>query len=148
MAEDEKVPIHIRIKSKIFQGGEEQTINQSSSGEIINKKNNTSIIIYQSKGKEVWLKISPDRKKVIYSADKNQTYLIYDRNTDFVKSEYFTPYGTFLVYIKTQKIEFKQKKKRGKVHLVYKIFQQNKSIGNFDLSLIFSPMVSKLNKIH
>ncbi|WP_143875308.1 DUF1934 domain-containing protein, partial [Oenococcus oeni] len=74
-----------------------------------------------------------------------RTVLVYDEKIDLAESKYASDQGIIDMLVKTENVDFDQVDATGSLHIEYELFQDKDSLGKFDLTLQFSPTVSKID---
>ncbi len=145
MTEEFEAEIDISINSKIEQAGEKQRIDQKAQGKFILNADTSVTILYEIEGQLVRLEIAPEKTRAVYFGHGGKTALVYDIQMDRVASTYATDQGTIDMFVKTKIFDFDQVDATGSLHIKYELFADKDSLGKFDLTLQFSPVVSTID---
>ncbi|SYW06032.1 conserved hypothetical protein [Oenococcus oeni] len=145
MRDSFKSAINIKIASKIDQAGEQQTVNQAVQGDLLLNEDHSYTILYKMENHLIRLEVAPEKNRVVYFGHGGRTVLVYDEKIDLAESKYASDQGIIDMLVKTENVDFDQVDATGSLHIEYELFQDKDSLGKFDLTLQFSPTVSKID---
>ena len=133
----------IKINTKQYDNnGASDSISLQSEGELFDK-NNELYIVYKEKDENGisvtnTIKIGEDKVSMIKYGDKSSTMVF--KQDSMHTSKYKTPYGIFLIDIKTNKLKIDRKENHIKVYIEYNINIQDLFEGRNEVTISLEKM--------
>lgn len=146
MTKEFKTPINIEITSDVDRAGDKENVHQQAQGSLLFNEDHSYTILYDMAGDLVRLEIAPEKTRTDYFGHNGKTVMVYDEMMDQAKSTYMSDYGAMDMLVKTASVDFDQVDGQGMLHIKYELFQNEASLGKFDLTLQFVPTVSTIDQ--
>lgn len=139
MANENKIPIKLKVKTTIYQDGDRQTTELITFGTLV-KKETADFIQYDEVMEEVGtiattLKLAQDEALILRNGPVKMNLPLQKNKKRF--GRYTTPYGIFDLVTQTSRYTYVPNENSGIIELLYDLEIQDQPAGQFSLNIEF-----------